>query len=182
MQSIAAIVCVDRLSQRFGGELMATVVEEKDFTKPVVRKKTLTAVNDASLATQVDFGQYGSFTFDEPTAHGGSDLGPSPLQGVLGALCSCEAVTFGRTAREMEFSYDGIQFDAAFTIDIRGRQGMRGVVPHFQSVKVEARVTTNETEARLAEVVEETETRCPVYNLVKDAGVRVEMVWIRRAS
>ena len=54
---------------------MGTVVEEKDFTKPVVRKKTLTAVNDASLATQVDFGQYGSFTFDEPTAHGGSDLG-----------------------------------------------------------------------------------------------------------
>ena len=81
----------------------------------------------------------------------------------------------------MEFAYDGIQFDAAFTIDIRGRQGMRGVVPHFQSVKVEARVTTNETEARLAEVVEETEARCPVYNLVKDAGVRVEMVWIRRA-
>jgi len=160
---------------------MPVVVEEKDFTKPVVRRKVLSAVNDASLATKVNFGEYGDFTFDEPSAHGGSDLGPSPLQGVLGALCGCEAVTFGRTARDMDFSYAGIQFDAAFTIDIRGRQGMRGVVPHFQSVKVEARVTTEETDDRLADVVEETEARCPVYNLIKDAGVRVDMVWIRCA-
>lgn len=160
---------------------MAYVVEEKDFTKPVVRRKVLSATNDASLATHVDFGDYGDFTFDEPSAHGGSDLGPSPLQGVLGALCGCEAVTFGRTSRDMDFSYEGISFDAAFTIDIRGRQGMRGVVPHFQSVKVEARVKTNESEERLNEVVEETEARCPVYNLIKDAGVRVEMAWIRVA-
>ena len=160
---------------------MAVVVEERDFTKPVVRRKTLTAVNDASLATTIDFGEYGRFTVDEPSAHGGSDLGPSPLQAVLGALCGCEAVTFGRTAREMDFAYSGIRFDAAFTIDIRGRQGMRGVVPHYQTVKVEARVTTSESDTRLAEVVEETEARCPVYNLVKDAGVRIDMVWIRRA-
>lgn len=160
---------------------MAVVVEEKDFSKPVVRRKTLSAVNDSTLATNIDFGEYGSFTFDEPSAHGGSDLGPSPLQGVLGALCGCEAVTFGRTAQDMSFAYSGIQFDAAFTIDIRGRQGMRGVVPHFQSVKVEARVTTAESETRLAEIVEETEARCPVYNLVKDAGVRIDMVWIRCA-
>ncbi|PKQ02851.1 MAG: osmotically inducible protein C, partial [Alphaproteobacteria bacterium HGW-Alphaproteobacteria-11] len=26
-----------------------------------------------------------------------------------------------------------------------------------------------------------TEARCPVFNLLKDANVRVEMVWIRRA-
>jgi uncharacterized OsmC-like protein len=56
---------------------------------------------------------------------------------------------------------------------------MRGVVPHFQSVKVEAHVLTREPEARLREVVDETEARCPVYNLIKDAGVRLEVVWIR---
>ena len=57
--------------------------------------------------------------------------------------------------------------------------GMRGVVPHFQTVKVEVRVRTNEPEARLAAVVEETEARCPVFNLIKDAGVRIDIVWIR---
>ena len=160
---------------------MSTVVAEQDFTQPVVRRKSLSAVNRATLATSVDFGEHGHFVFDEPSAHGGTDLGPSPLQGVLGALCACEAVTFGRTAQEQGFDYSAIAFAAAFSIDIRGRQGVRSVVPHFRSVKVEATVMTSESPVRLQEVVEETEARCPVYNLVKDAGVRIEMVWIRKS-
>ncbi|MPZ74421.1 MAG: TetR family transcriptional regulator [Nitriliruptorales bacterium] len=31
----------------------------------------------------------------------------------------------------------------------------------------------------MREVVEETERRCPVFNLLKDAGVNVEMLWVR---
>jgi uncharacterized OsmC-like protein len=160
---------------------MSNVVADKDFTRSIVRRKSLSATNRAALSTRVDFGEYGSFVFDEPSAHGGADLGPSPLQGVLGALCACEAVTFSRTAAETGFAYDGIEFDAAFTIDIRGRNGARDVVPHFQSIKVEARVVTSETTQKLAAVVEETEARCPVYNLVKDAGVNVQMAWIATA-
>ena len=136
-------------------------------------------IQRGGLATAVDFGSAGEFTFDEPAAHGGSGLGPTPLQGVLAALCACESVTFGRTAAERNFSYTGIDFKAAFTIDIRGRSGMRGVVPHFQSVKVEAHVATNETRERLHEVVEETEARCPVFNLITDANVRIDMAWLR---
>lgn len=158
---------------------MATVVDQMDFSKPILRRKEISATNNAGCATQVDFGAAGQFTFDEPSAHGGTDQGPTPLTGVLAALCACEGVTFSRTAGEMGFAYDGITFDAGFTIDIRGRSGMRGVVPHFQTVKVEARVDTQESPARLEKVVAETEARCPVYNLIKDAGVRVEMVWIR---
>ena len=56
------------------------------------------------------------------------------------------------------------------------------MVPHFQSVKVEARVSTRESEERLKKVVEETEARCPVFNLIKDANVRIDMVWIRVAD
>ena len=85
-------------------------------------------------------------------------------------------------AKEVGFEYSGIDFDAAFTIDIRGRMGAREVRPHFQTVKVEARVRTDESEERLAEVVEETELRCPVFNLVSDAGVKVETVWIREPA
>ncbi len=158
---------------------MVQVVNEKDFTKPIVRRKVLTARTEGDMATVVDCGEFGTFSLDEPSAHGGTDKGPSPLQAVLGALCGCEAVTFSRTAHDMGFAYDGIDFSAAFTIDIRGRQGMRGVVPHFQSVKVEARVSTQETQERLLEVVEETEARCPVFNLIKDANVRADVVWIR---
>ncbi len=117
-------------------------------------------------------------TTDEPIAHGGTGEGPSPLQTVLGALCGCEAVTFSRTAADLDFEYAGIDFEAEFTIDIRGRLGNENVRPHFQTIRVQATVSSDESEERLAEVVEETERRCPVFNLVTDAGVKTEMLWI----
>lgn len=164
---------------------MATQVtseEQLDLSKPIVRRKTLTAKNDATLRTEIDCGEHGILVTDEPVAHGGTGDGPSPLQAVLGALCGCESVTFGRTAREMGFSYRGIEFEAMFTIDIRGRLGDRSVRPHFQTVRVQAMVDTDEPEERLSAVVEETEARCPVFNLFKDANVSLEMLWVRRAS
>ena len=58
--------------------------------------------------------------------------------------------------------------------------GHAGVRQHFQIVRVEAVVETSEAEDALARVVEETERRCPVFNLIRDAGVRLEMRWIRK--
>jgi uncharacterized OsmC-like protein len=153
-------------------------VTQTDF----IRRKALTAHNDASMRTVVDAGEFGTMVLDEPTAHGGSSAGPSPLQAVLGALCGCEAVTFRRTADEMRFVYDSLDFEAAFTIDIRGRQGDRSVRPHFRTVRVRAVVATDEPEARLTEVVEETEARCPVMNLIRDAHVDLQIEWVRDAG
>ena len=80
--------------------------------------------------------------------------------------------------QELGFSYEGIEFRASFTIDIRGRMGNRAVRRHFQTVRLEARVFTSEGEDRLRQVVEETEARCPVFNLISDAGVNLESLWI----
>lgn len=160
---------------------MATeVTNADDLTEPIIRGKKLEAATDASMMTMIDFGEYGHIVTDEPIGHGGTGEGPSPLQAVLGALCGCEAVTFRRTANDMDFDYDKIEFEAGFTIDIRGRMGKRDVTAHFQTVKVQATVTTDESEERLAEVVEETEARCPVFNLINDAGVKTQMVWVRK--
>ncbi len=153
-----------------------------DLPEPIIRRKALTATTDASMMTMIDFGEYGHFATDEPIAHGGTGEGPSPLQAVLGALCGCEAVTFRRTATELDFAYERIEFEAAFTIDIRGRMGRRDVRAHFQTIRVQATVTTGESEERLAAVVAETEARCPVFNLVTDAGVETEMVWLKKPT
>lgn len=160
---------------------MATeIVQHEDLTEPIVRRKRVTVSNDGSMMAVHDYGEFGDFVTDEPVAHGGSGEGPSPLQAVLGALCGCESVTFHRTAAEMGFSYEGIEFDAEFSIDIRGRLGVRGVRQHFQTVRVQATVNTAESTERLAEVVEETEARCPVYNLINDAGVKLQVQWVRK--
>lgn len=147
-----------------------------------LRRRTLTARNEATMRTVVDVGEAGRLVLDEPAAHGGTGEGPTPLQAVLGALCGCEAVTFRRTATEQGLAYTALDFEAAFTIDIRGRQGNRLVRPHFQTVQVRAVVSTTEPLGKLAAVIEETEARCPVLNLLTDAKVNVSMEWLRDAG
>jgi uncharacterized OsmC-like protein len=159
---------------------MAHVVNEADFSRPIVRRKAVSARSEGGMKAVIDCAESGTFVTDEPVQHGGTGEGPSPLQAVLGALCGCESVTFYRTAQEKGFTYDGIEFAGEYTIDIRGRMGHAGVRPHFQTARVAATVTTQEPEERLQEVVEETERRCPVFNLLADADVNVEMVWVRR--
>ena len=162
--------------------LMHKVVDEIDFSEPIIRRKSLSATNPGNMTTTVEFPGLASLTLDEPVQHGGGGLGPSPLQGVLGSLCGCEAVTFSRTAKEKNFSYSGLEFEAEYTIDIRGRMGVRSVVPHFKTVRVQVVVKTDENEERLREVVEETESRCPVFNLIRDAKVNLECVWVRSSN
>ena len=157
------------------------VTGERDSVEPIIRRKTLSARSEG-MRTVIDFGEFGQVVTDEPVPHGGTGAGPSPLQTVLGALCGCEAVTFARTAAEYELEYSGIDFEAEFKIDIRGRLGNREVRPHFQVVRVVATVDTDASEETLRAVVEETERRCPVFNLVSDAGVRCEMRWVRRSA
>jgi uncharacterized OsmC-like protein len=152
------------------------------LAQPILRRRDLTARNEGGMKTVIDCGEHGRFVTDEPAAQGGTGEGPTPLQAVLGALCGCESVTFKRSARELDFHYSGIDFEAAFTIDIRGRMGVAGVRPHFQTVRVKATVFTSESEEGLRRVAELTERRCPVYNLLSDAQVRVEMTWIRRPA
>ena len=147
-----------------------------------IRRKTVIAHNGATLRTVADFGEFGTVTLDEPVSHGGTGQGPSPLQAVLGALCGCEAVTFHRTAAELDLHYESLDFEAAFTIDIRGRQGDRSVRPHFQTVRVRAVVATAEPIPELAAVIEETEACCPVMNLLLDAKVVLRIEWFRDSS
>jgi uncharacterized OsmC-like protein len=162
--------------------MASTVVHRDDSDGAFVRRKALTAHNEATMRTVVDTGELGTFVTDEPVAHGGTGEGPSPLQAVLGALCGCESVTFNRTAAELGFEYDSLDFEAAFTIDVRGRKGDRSVRPHFQTVRVRAVVATDESEERLCAVVEETEARCPVMNLLRDASVDLRVEWVRDPS
>ena len=134
------------------------------------------------LVAEHRFGDAGSFTTDEPFEHGGTNTGPTPLQTVVGALCGCESAAFHRVAEERGFAYRGIEFDAEFRIDIPGRMGHPGVRQHFQIVRVEAVVETDDSDEDLASVVEETERRCPVYNLIRDADVRLETRWLRKPA
>ena len=147
-------------------------------TGEFIRRRQVAGTTHATMRTVLDYADAGVQVTDEPAVAGGDGSGPTPLQSVLGALCGCEAVTFRRTATEFGFEYERIDFEAACTIDIRGRSGDRSVRPHFQTVRLQAIVTTSESQERLDELVEEVEARCPVLNLMRDAGVRLDIRWL----
>lgn len=86
----------------------------------------------------------------------------------------------GLIAKEQNFSYDGIEFKNSGTIDARGMRGVEGVSTHFQTVSFEAIFSTDESEERLEELKKEVERRCPIYNLIVDAGVAIESNWYKK--
>lgn len=75
-----------------------TIVPARTFSaSPLARDsiKVLVSAESVGARTQVkdEPERKHTFVFDEPTKVGGTDTGPSPLQGVLGALAGCENAT-----------------------------------------------------------------------------------------
>jgi hypothetical protein len=62
-------------------------MESGDVSKTTgpIRRRTLSARNEATMRTVVDCGESGRFVLNEPVSQGGTGEGPTPLQAVLGA-------------------------------------------------------------------------------------------------
>lgn len=144
---------------------MVKVVDKSEFLEPSVRRKVLSECNDGDLVAAADSGEFGLFQLDEPGACGGSDKRVIQFRAILGAFCGHKAVAFSRKTQKFDLKYSGMDSDAAYAIDIRGRSGVRDVVPHFQTVRVEARILAKESEGRRRGLVEEIDARCSVFNL-----------------
>ncbi|SET45555.1 OsmC family protein [Paenibacillus sp. NFR01] len=119
------------------------------------------------------------FYIDEPLSQGGGNRGPNPLQALLGALIGCENVIARTVAKETGFDLQGISFKAAGELDLRGLAGDTDVRTYFDNVEVRVEVVTTETEARILELQQETDRRCPIFGTLKAAGVRMNPVWTK---
>ena len=157
-------------------------VESTPRQGPRPVRTTLRACNDEGARTVVTTRDGRSLVTDEPVSRGGTGTAPTPLETVVGALCGCSAVTFERAARELGLDYEGIDFDAGYRLDRRGLLGEAEVRPYFDTVHVDARVRTTAPSELLAQVVEITEHRCPVRNLLVDAGVALTINWSAAAA
>ena len=141
---------------------------------PVPHTRTLTARNVGGMRTLSRTSDGLGVVTDEATARGGTGTAPTPLETVIAALCGCIGVTFAEAAREIGFGYEGIDFEASFTVDSGGAAAAR---TSLRTVRVQVRVRGAQPDAWLPDVVKTTERRSPVRNLLADAGVEVEMTW-----
>jgi uncharacterized OsmC-like protein len=117
------------------------------------------------------------FLIDEPKKIGGDNEAPTPLEYVLGSFNGCLYVVIDLVAKELEFQYDNIEISSEALVDRRGLFGTADVSPYYQSVKNKIIFFTNETPERLEELKQIVKRRCPLYNLMKNAGVDIHLNW-----
>ena len=131
------------------------------------------------VQTEISIREFDPFVVDEPKNLGGKDEGPNPVEFVLAGLSSCTSVMIAIIAKEQNFSYEAAEFKNTGELDLRGLMGVEGISAHFQSIDFDVILKTNETEARILQLKELVEKRCPVMNLLVDAGVPVTSNWIK---
>lgn len=128
------------------------------------------------LASKITAGPH-TFFIDEPESQGGKNKGPNPLQTVLGALIGCENIVANMVAKEINFDLQGITFSVKGELDTRGFMGDPNVRTYFEKVEISAEVKTSESEDRVKKLQEITDSRCPVFNTLKAAGVEITTNW-----
>lgn len=156
---------------------------EFDIAPSIENTKTATLIHPTVTARQVD-GMLVSigtrshrWIIDEPTHKGGTDLGPTPLESLLGSLVGCETVVLKLVADAIGFAYSGIEIECEGTADMRGARGVKGVRPYFSAVKMTILLTTDEGAKRVELLRRNVEQRCPVMNLFESADVEMDVTW-----
>lgn len=139
--------------------------------------RSVSGTNDATTRTEITVRDLPVFATDEPRSSGGTETGPTPLETVLAALVGCESVMIHNVASAMNFDYEGVELEAAGTVDLRGPKGVPGVRPYFESVDLSVVIYTSESQERMAQLARNAEARCPVMNLLRDAGATVNADW-----
>ncbi|TLS37023.1 OsmC family protein [Pseudalkalibacillus caeni] len=117
------------------------------------------------------------FLVDEPVKIGGDNEAPTPLDYVVGAFNGCILVVIDSVGKELGFQYKDIEISSEAWVDRRGLKGTADVSPYYQTVRNKIVFYTEHSNELLIEVKKTVQKRCPLYNLLKDAGVEVELDW-----
>src|SRR5699024_11094642 len=135
---------------------------------------TFTARGTAGSQTRLDV-QVRDVTLvlDEPTALGGTDQGPNPVEFMLAALMGCMNVVVHVVAKERGIEIRSLEATARGTLDPsrflgKPTQERAG----YSQIDVELEIDSDADDAQLEEIVRHAEQRCPVSdNLLAPTAV-----------
>ena len=127
----------------------------------------------SGLQTHSQIRDFAPVVMDEPDFLGGQNQGPNPLEYLLASLNGCKGVMIPLVAKELNFEFSELSFDTKGVIDLRGLMGQPDISTHFQSLTFSVRIKTDESAERLQALQDAVSTRCPVYNLLRDANVKL---------
>ncbi len=115
-----------------------------------------------------------SVEIDEPKELGGTDKGPNPVELVLTALGSCQAIVLKFYGQKLGVDVKSVETSVDGEIDLGGFFGVPNVRPGFQNVKAVTKVKAEGAPDKIKELLKIAEERCPVLDILKN-GVPTEI-------
>ena len=107
-----------------------------------------------------------AYVVDEPASLGGDDSAANPVEYALGALISCQVVTYRFWAARLGIRLDDVRITAVGDLDVRGFFGLDDAVrAGFSEIRLDVELTGPETDARYAELHDAVDAHCPVLDL-----------------
>lgn len=149
-----------------------------DPTTKNLTYRNVVARNAGGSRTEILVRDTPGFVTDEPLNRGGTNTGATPVETIMGGLCGCDVVITGIVAELLNFEYGDIEYVCDAEIDPRGVHGVEGFRPYFEKVTLKKTIKTNEPADRIEKLKKNVEQRCPVSNLIRDAGVDLHIEWV----
>ena len=108
---------------------------------------------------------------------------PNPPAMTLAALAVCEQHTALYHAKKLGLKVTQIDFkNVTGSLDMAGFKGVEGYKPDFVDVTLDAEVHGDLSDADVEKLAKVVHDCCPIYNLFKQAGVKVNGTWKKAAN
>ena len=143
--------------------------------KPIIRVELEGHCPTMSL-TEVRVRKH-SFVIDEPPYRHGTDVAPTPLETMLGALIGCTNVIARRIAHEKKIDLAIKRIGCVGHLDHRGIDLEADVPVPFPKIELTIEAVTSASEADMAELRRELKLRCPMSVILTQAGSVIEETW-----
>lgn len=145
-------------------QLQAAVAADAGLAKAVFRATTVSESDALSTESKV---RGFSVRLDEPAELGGTDTGPNPVEAVLAALGSCQAIVYRAYASVLGLRLDRVEVEAKGYLDVRGFLNVAPVAAGFERVTFTARIVSSEPPETLRELSRLVNQHCPVLDTLR---------------
>lgn len=105
------------------------------------------------------------FIADEPQALAGTNIGPNPIEYLLGSLGACQVITYQAVAALKGIRLNSVKVETKGNIDWKGFLGIdKSVRPGYQKIEVKATIDSDESPERIEELIRAVDAQCPILD------------------
>ena len=125
---------------------------------------------DVSLRTH-------TLSIDEPEERGGTDVGPSPTETLMGALVGCTNVIGHKCAKKLGVDIGELDIKLRCEFDRRGVLLQEEVDLPFTKINLDVSCHGSADQSQIDAVAAEVAKFCPLAKLFREAGTVIDENW-----